>query len=70
MVSESRPVELWGLRTDDYGEVTSSEITENRKYEGESHVVDALPPSVGFFSLYQVYSERWGWYFQVNRLLI
>lgn len=59
MVSESRSVDLWGLRTDDYGEVTSSEITENRIYEGVSHVVDALPPSVGFFSLYQVCSERY-----------
>lgn len=59
MVSESRPVELWGLRTDDYEEVTSSEMRENRKYEGKSHVVDVLPPSVGFF-LFIKYTVRGG----------
>lgn len=48
-------MELWGLRADDYWEVTSSEVTENREYEGKSHVVDALPSCVGL-SPYQVYS--------------
>lgn len=39
MVPEARPVELWALRADDYGEVTSSEIIENRKYERKNRVI-------------------------------
>lgn len=38
MVSEGRPVQLWGLRADDYGEAQTSQRTG----EGKSHVVEAF----------------------------
>lgn len=55
MMSEGRPVELWGLRADDYGEAQRSQRIGNMR---ERAMLWMHSPLCAAFSPYLVYSEK------------